>query len=70
MATLKPNDVIVYNPMLTETIGNHLDFSIGVVMGYDEYADCYDIDIGSDVLQAVIIPSNIARDNLRVVGTL
>jgi hypothetical protein len=40
------------------------------VMGYDEYADCYDIDIGSDVLQAVIIPSNIARDNLRVVGTL
>ena len=70
---LKRHDVIAYSPRLTETIGNegcYADYAIGVVLGYDKHADCYDIDIGCEVLQASITPNNIIKDNLKIIGTL
>jgi hypothetical protein len=74
---LKRNDVITYSPRLVRTVGdsaNDQHFSIGVVLKYDKDADCYDIDIGCEnefaVLTASIIPDDITKDNLKVIGTL
>ena len=70
---LKRGDVIVYSPRLIGTIGDNADdehFSIGVVDLYDKYADVYDIDIGYENLMASIVPDEITKDNLKVVGRL
>ena len=74
---LKRNDVIAYSPWLLKTIGDSITdehFSIGVVLGYDKYADCYDIDIGCEngfnMITASIVPSYITKDNLKVIGAL
>ena len=74
---LKRNDVIAYDPWSLKTIGDSITdehFSIGVVLKYDKYADCYDIDIGCEnefaIITASIIPDYITKDNLKVIGTL
>ncbi len=70
---LKRGDVIVYSPRLIGTIGNegyYPDYAIGVVMGYDKYADVYDINVGCETLAGVIGPDDITKDNLKVIGTL
>ena len=73
---LKRNDVIAYDPWSLKTIGDSVideHFSIGIVLGYDKYAECYDIDIGNENefarITASIVPGYITKNNLKVIGT-
>jgi len=74
---LKRNDVIVFSPRLTRTIGNPDEgahYAIGVVMRHDKRGECYDVEVEPmgefGRLIAVITTGDATRDNLRVIGTL
>jgi hypothetical protein len=74
---LKRNDIIVYSPQLTMTIGNpdmHEQYAIGVVAGYDKYAECYDVEVEMPTeygMCSATITSDVATaDNIKVIGTL
>lgn len=67
---LRKGDVIVFDPRKCHTIGQTTRYSLGVVEGYDRYADCYDVEIGCDHVAATLIPSDISIYNVKKLGRL
>lgn len=68
---LRRGMVIAYSPLLCETIGNKGgddNFAVGVVLGYDKYAACFDIEVGYENIQASITSNLVTRDNIRIIS--
>lgn len=69
---LRKGSVILFDPKLCKTIGygtSSRAITLGIVLAYDKYADCYDVDIGYDNLLASITPNCINRNSITVIGT-
>lgn len=72
---LKQNDVITFDPTACRTIADnawHPHFSIGVVAGFDQYADAWYVDVapGGTSNSALLCTDVVNRNNVRIIGTL